>query len=114
MDEFKSQAAVLVNTKLDELNIEYVLVPKHMSHLLQLEDLATNDAMKQMENRAFSDYFTDCILRKLLKDLGKDITTVDVNLKHYASDIRCQSKEKYFRAGKQLALQRPLERVLLG
>ena len=34
-----------------------------------------------MESRAFSEYFTNCITKKLLKDPGKDVTTIDVDLK---------------------------------
>ena len=34
-----------------------------------------------MENCAFSEYFTDCIARELLKDPGKDITTLDLDFK---------------------------------
>ena len=37
--------------------------------------------MKKMENRAFSEYFTDFITRELLKDPGKDVTTIDIVLK---------------------------------
>ena len=71
-DAFKAQATALDNAKLDELSIERDMVPKNMTHLLQLVDLATDNAMKQMENRAFSEYF---------RDLGKDITTIDADLK---------------------------------
>ena len=71
-DAFKAQATALDNAKLDELSIERDMVPKNMTHLLQPVDLATDNAMKQMENRAFSEYF---------RDLGKDITTIGVDLK---------------------------------
>lgn len=33
-DTFKAQAADLVNAKLDELDIERVMLPKNMTHLL--------------------------------------------------------------------------------
>ena len=36
---------------------------------------------KKMESRAFSEYFTNCINKELLKDSGKDVTTIDVDLK---------------------------------
>ena len=80
-DAFKSQTTDLVNTKLDELNIERVMVPKNMTHLLQSLDLTTNSAMKKVRNDALSDYFTYCITRQLLKDPVKDVTTIDVDLK---------------------------------
>ena len=34
-DSFKAQTTDLVNAKLDELNIERIMVPKNMTHLLQ-------------------------------------------------------------------------------
>ena len=34
-----------------------------------------------MENCAFSEYFTYFIARELLKDPGKDITTIDLDFK---------------------------------
>ena len=36
---------------------------------------------KKMESRAFSEYFTNCITKELSKDPGKDVTTIDVELK---------------------------------
>ena len=80
-DAFKAQSTNSVIEKLDELNIECVMVPKNMTHLLQPLDLTTNGAMKKMESRAFSEYFTNCITKELLKDPGKDVTTIDVDLK---------------------------------
>lgn len=47
-DTFKAQAADLVNAKLDELDIERVMLPKNMTHLLQHLDLAPNGTMKKM------------------------------------------------------------------
>ena len=57
------------------------MVPKNMTHLLQPLDLTANGAMKKMESRAFSEYFTNCITKELLKDPEKDVTTIDVDLK---------------------------------
>ena len=36
---------------------------------------------EKMESRAFSEYFTNCITKELLKDPEKDVTTIDVDLK---------------------------------
>ena len=81
-DTFKAQPTALVNAMLDELNIERVMVPKNMTHLLQPVHLPKNDAMKQVKNCAFNKFCTDCISRELLKHPGKDITTTrDVDLK---------------------------------
>ena len=49
-DVFKAYVTVLVKKKLDELNIERVIVPKNMIHLLQPLDLTTNNAMKKKKN----------------------------------------------------------------
>ena len=46
-DAFKAQSTNSVIEKLDELNIECVMVPKNMTHLLQPLDLTTNGAMKK-------------------------------------------------------------------
>ena len=80
-DAFKAQSTNPVIEKLDELNIECVMVPKNMTHLLQPLDLTTNGTMKKIESRVFSEYFTNCITKELLKDPGKDVTTIDVDLK---------------------------------
>ena len=46
-----------------------------------LRDPTTNGTMKKMESHAFSEYFTNCIAKELLKDPGKDVETIDVDLK---------------------------------
>ena len=51
-----------------------------MMHLSKPLDLTTNCAMKKMGNPEFSEYFTGCITRELLKDPGKDVATIDVIL----------------------------------
>ena len=56
-------------------------MPWYQKTLLQSLNLTTNGAIKRIENRVFSEYFTDCITRELLKDPGKDVTTIDVALK---------------------------------
>ena len=90
-DAFKAQSTNSVIEKLDELNIECVMVPKNMTHLLQPLDLTTNGAMKKMGSRTFSEYFTNCITKELLKDPGKDVTTIDVDLK--LSTLKPKHKE---------------------
>ena len=55
-DAFKAQTTDLVNAKLDELNIERIMVPKNMTHLLQPLDLITNSTMEKTENCALQFY----------------------------------------------------------
>ena len=80
-DAFKAQLSKVVEERLKELNIISVMVPKNMTHLLQPLDLSTNGAVKKMEKRAFSEYFTSCITEEMLRDPGKDVTTIEVDLK---------------------------------
>ena len=70
-DAFKAQTTDLVNVKLDELNIERVMVPKNVMYLLQPLDLTTNEAMKIMENSAVKNVFANCMAGELLKDPAK-------------------------------------------
>ena len=55
-DAFKVQATDLVNANLDELDMERIMVPKNMTHLLQPLDLTTNSAMEKTENCALQFY----------------------------------------------------------
>ena len=80
-DAFKAQLSKVLEERLKEVNIISVMVPKNMTHLLQPLDLSTNGAVKKMEKRAFSEYFTSCITEELLSDPGKDVTTIEVDLK---------------------------------
>ena len=80
-DAFKAQLSKVVEECLKELNIISVMVPKNMTHLLQPLDLSTNGAVKKMKKRAFSEYFTSCITEEMLRDPGKDVTTIEVDLK---------------------------------
>ena len=52
-----------------------------MTHLLQPLDLLTNGAVKKMEKRPFSEYFSSCITEEMLRDPGKDVTTIEADLK---------------------------------
>ena len=61
----KAQSSKLVEERLKELNIISVMVPKIMTHLLQPLDLSTNGAVKNMEKRAFSEYYTDIIYNRV-------------------------------------------------
>ena len=63
------------------MNIKDVEVPKNMTHLLQRLDLTTNGVVKKMEQREFSDYFTNCITEVILADPKRDVTTIKVDLK---------------------------------
>ena len=80
-DASKCQSSKLVQKRLKELHIIRVMVPKNMTHLLQPLDLSTNGSVKKMEKRASSDYFTSCITKELLRNPGKDVTTIEVDLK---------------------------------
>ena len=44
-------------------------------------DLATNGVVMKMEQRRFSDYFTDCITETLMADPKQAVTTIKVDLK---------------------------------
>ena len=80
-DTFKAQSTEKVKLELEHLDIKDVEVPKNMTHLLQPLDLTTNGIVKKMEQRAFSDYFTNCITEALLADPKRDVTTIKVDLK---------------------------------
>ena len=81
LDAFKDQSTEKVKLELEHLNIKDVKVPKNMTHLLQPLDLTTNGVVKKMEQREFSDYFTNCITEAFLADPKRDITTIKVDLK---------------------------------
>ena len=80
-----------------------------------------------MESRAFSEYFTNFITKELLKDPGKDVTTIDVDLKLSTlkpkhKEVMCdvhnylksmKGKNIICQAGKPLTLQVPLMKVVL-
>ena len=80
-DTFKAQSTEKVKLELEHLDIKDVEVPKNMTHLLQPLDLTTNGIVKKMEQRAFSDYFTNCITEVLLADPKRDVTAIKVDLK---------------------------------
>ena len=63
------------------MNIKDIEVPKNMTHLLQPLDLTTNGVVKKMEQREFSNYFTNCITKALLADPKRDAITIKVDLK---------------------------------
>ena len=80
-DAFKTQSIEKVKLELEHLNIKDVKVPKNMKHLLQPLDLTTNGVVKKMEQREFSNYFTNCITKALLADPKRDAITIKVDLK---------------------------------
>ena len=79
-DAFKAQSSKLVEERLKELNVISVMVPKNMTHLLQPLDHSTNGVVKNMEKRAFREYFTSCISDEILCNPGKDVTTTEIDL----------------------------------
>ena len=80
-DAFKAQSTPKVMDTLSSFGIETVMVPKNMTHLLQPLDLTTNASFKKFEKRAFSDYFTSCIMEALENDPNRDVTTIKVDLR---------------------------------
>ena len=80
-DAFKAQSTEKVELELEHLNIKDVEVPKNLTHLLQPLELTTNGVVKKMEQRDFSNYFTNCITEALLADPKRNVTTIKVDLK---------------------------------
>ena len=80
-DTFTGQNTDAVNNRLSELNIFTVNVPKNLTHLLQLLDLTTNAAFKNIERKEFSNHFTLTILKELIKDPNLDVMTISVDLR---------------------------------
>ena len=56
------------------------MVFKNMTHPLQLLDLKTNASVKKMEEKCFSEYFTNAITKEILRDPRRDVTTIEVDL----------------------------------
>ena len=54
-DTFKAQSPPKVMDTLSSYGIESVMVPKNMTHLLQLLDLTTNASFKKYDKRALHD-----------------------------------------------------------
>ena len=66
---------------LSSYGTESIMVPKNMTHLQQSLDLTTNACFKKNEKRAFSEYFTSCIMETLTNDPDRDVTTIQVGLR---------------------------------
>ena len=66
---------------LSSYGIKSVMIRKNMTHLLQPLDLTTNASFKKYEKRAFSEYFTSCIMEALTNDPDRDVTTIKVDLR---------------------------------
>ena len=66
---------------LSSYGTESIMVPKNMTHLQQSLDLTTNTSFKKNEKRAFSEYFTSCIMETLTNDPDRDVTTIQVGLR---------------------------------
>ena len=52
-----------------------------MTHLFQPLDLTTNASMKKMEKKSFSDYFTNVIVKEMLRDPTRNVTIIEVVLR---------------------------------
>ena len=61
--------------------IESVMVPKNMTHLLQPLDPSTNASLKKIEKKGFSKYFSSSIMEAPKEDLTRDVTTIKVDSK---------------------------------
>ena len=57
------------------------MVPKNMTHLLQPLDLTTNASFKKFEKRAFTEYFTSCIMKAIEIDPDRDVASIEVYLR---------------------------------
>ena len=79
-DAFKAQSTDKVTKELERLNIVQVMVPKNMSHLLQPLDLTRNASVKKIEEKCFSEYFTNAITKEMLRDPKRNVTTIEVDL----------------------------------
>ena len=66
---------------LDSYGIRTVLVPKDLIHLFQPLDLTTNETLKKIERREFSEYFTSTIMNARVKEPDRHVITIDVDLK---------------------------------
>ena len=80
-DAFKAQSTPKVMDILSSYGIESVMVPRNMTHFLQLLDLTTNASFKKYEKLAFSEYFTFCIMEALKIDPDRDVTSIEVDLR---------------------------------
>ena len=76
----KAQLSKVVEEHLKELNIISVMVPQNMTHLLQPLDLSTNGAVKRWKN-VLSANTSHLAPQEMLRDPGKDVTTIGVDLK---------------------------------
>ena len=90
-DAFKAQSTPKVMDILSSYGIESVMVPRNMTHLLQPLDLTTNASFKKYEKRAFSEYFTFCIMEALKIDPDRDVTSIEVDL-HLSTLTPCHAK----------------------
>ena len=80
-DAFKAQSTPKVMDTQSSYGIESLMVPKNIIHLLQPLDLTTNVSFKKYEKRAFSEYFTSCIMEALTNNPDRDATTIKVDFR---------------------------------
>ena len=78
-DPSKAQSTQKVKDALATHNIELVMVPKNMTHLLQPLDLTTNASFKKFEKQTFTEYFTSCIVKALEIDPDHDVASIEVD-----------------------------------
>ena len=76
-DQEKAQSTANVSVK---QQIEYVIGPKNMTHMLQPMDLTSNTSIKKIEKITFSKYFSFSIMDALKEDPACDVTKVDLGL----------------------------------
>ena len=80
-DAFKAQLTQKVKDALSANQIESVMVPKNMTHLLQPLDLTTNASFKKFEKRAFTEYFTSCNMKALEIEPDHNVASIEVDLR---------------------------------
>ena len=79
-DAFKAQSTTNVEDTLASYSIKTLMVPKNMTHLLQLWDLPTNGSLKKFEKKVFNEYFCSLTLKELKNDPTCYVTTIKVDL----------------------------------
>ena len=70
----------LISDVLLKQQIESVIGPKNMTHMLQPMDLTSNASIKKIEKITFGKYFSFSIMEALKEDPACDVTKVDLGL----------------------------------
>ena len=66
---------------LEAVASKQIRVPKNMTHLLELLDLATNGSLKRFEKKAFGECFFSSILKELNNHPTCDVTKIKIDLR---------------------------------